>query len=102
MTHRSRPDLAEIRNASIRAVMAPLGMNLAAFREQVAVEAEIESLTVQIAMVSQDQLESITSEVDRRALMFAEIRQSSVHAGEHPRIAALKSVLNDAVNGRLT
>lgn len=44
----------------------------------------------------------VFAEVERRAKVFAGVAQTSPRIHEHPRLAALESVLNDVTHGRLT
>lgn len=63
---------------------------------------ETERLYGQLAMcVPPDQQEVALAEVERRREMFASTwSESAMRAGARPDVAALKSVVDDVVNGR--
>lgn len=72
-------------------------------RTQTAYAAEEDRLTTAIMHVLPVRAwEEAFAEVERRTATFASIRQSSLSAGPHPKLAALESVRQDAMRGYLS
>lgn len=66
-------------------------------------EAEVDRLVVALASVlPASRFDDALAEVDRRAGVFGAVRESSPSSGPHPRLAALQSVLDDALRGWLS
>ena len=101
-TPSSRPTMDDLRRAGAWAALAPLAASLSGMRERIALEAETERLTMNLLIVMGDRFGVGMAEVERREELFATARRESISTGERPRIAALKSVLEDATHGRLT
>ncbi len=60
----------------------------------------IEDLAMQITILTVHSPFGVQAEITRREGLFRQASLASPRPTEHPRIAALESVLNDARNGR--
>jgi hypothetical protein len=64
--------------------------------------ADLEAAWAKLAVVAgPDRLDSLRAEVERRERIFREHRRRLPHSGEHPTLAALRSVTDDVSFGRL-
>ncbi len=78
--------------------IAPLGT---AGRQAAHHQMEVERLTMELALrVPADRHEVALAEVARRRDLFASTWSESARTGTRPDVAALKSVVDDVVNGR--
>jgi len=73
---------------------------MTALRVEVNHQAQIEGLSMQLVAILGGRVQLAIDEAGRREAMFADVNAASIHATEHPRIAALNSVLHDAMSGR--
>ncbi|MGG7510878.1 hypothetical protein [Plantibacter sp. YIM 135249] len=65
--------------------------------------AEIDHESMQLAAILMNgQLKTAFEEVERREGIFQQIRVTSASNHEHPRLAAIRSVKNDAIAGRFS
>jgi len=67
---------------------------------RVPLERETAGLLARIADMPASVVTTLVSEVDRRERLFADLRAASPRTGEHPRLAALRSVTADVQAGR--
>ena len=94
------PRLADLRAAGVATHLAPLAAKLMGMRVSIEHGARVGELGLKIAALVGERLPDVSAEIDRREKVFADMQVSSPNTHEHPRVAALESVLSDAVMGR--
>ena len=94
------PTLADLRAAAVATHLAPIAAKFVTMGAGIEHREQVEMLGLKIAALVGERLPEVHAEVGRREKVFADMQVSSPNTHEHPRIAALESVLNDAVAGR--
>lgn len=97
----AEPTMDDLRKAGAVASLAPLAASMTMLRSQIQEQAQIEGLAMQLAAVLGGRVKIALEEVERREALFADVSATLPRASERPRIAALESVLHDAMLGRL-